>query len=1029
MKRDPVPKPLRLAKLTPPRLPKIVERLRLYRELDRRRGKQPLVWVVGAPGVGKTTLVNSYLRHRKLKALWYRLDAGDQDPATLFHYLNRAVQAHVPRSDLVLPHLTAEYIGGLPVFTRRFFERMFSHRKVPRVLVLDNYQDLPPGSVMQHLLPLGIETLPQDVTAIVMSRELPPEEWVKLRADQQMSLMMEESLRLTDQEEQAFIALHLGKGQVVKFDQQRAALGITKGWLAGLILLIEQMKGKRSLEQAALSTEDLQVTFEYLAQEALGHLGPMEQDLLVRSAVFPWMTGEMLGQLSGYPAAGKVLEHLARRRFFTERGPGGHPVYHYHPLFRAFLRHRFEACFSPEEGKTIWRQAGHLLEGLGEPDEVVELFKQAGEVQEIIRLIQSHAATLLNQGRSDTLLTWLGSVPEEWFDEHPWLWFWSAAALMVVKPEVSQLQFQRAQEGFERQGEGLGQILSMTGYIESLIGHWGDLTELDDWLPKLEGLLVAFPGPFPVEVEVRILAARILLALRPHEANEEIDGWAWRLLEVLDQLPNGTLKALGALSAVGWLTWTKPAAVLESTIGQIRPWVAEKYCPPILSTTVLFFETILYLHTGQVREAARGQHRGVTICEREGLNLLKIQITSQYIWSGLALGDWCSAKELLDGYKPIAEQHPGVHGLQYHALALWLALETQKWENVAYHLEEGNRRMNCGGSYQEGHWLLARALVHFELGQISQAHQDLERGAQVGEHNRLITIAALVPFIRAYFAFQTGEEKTGLSALSQGLSRTRTTGIRGSWFWRRSMMTMLCVKALEHDIEVAEAHEIIQKYDYRPETPPYNLYAWPWDVRISTLGLFRLEVGDTPVQFGRKVPRRVLALLKGIIAFGGRDVREDQVIDALWPEADGDRAYRAYATALHRLRKLLGDESLVIVKDRRISLDPYRCWVDVWALEKFLEQATTAEREGDRDKSLELCERGLGLYQGAFLDKEDDAVWAVPTRERLRKKYVAHVESLCRRWQGDGKVQEARQFFARALEIEAQLESLQDKAS
>ena len=52
-----------LAKLTPPRLPKIVERPRLYHELDQGRQK-PIVWVEGQAGMGKTTLAASYVRAR-----------------------------------------------------------------------------------------------------------------------------------------------------------------------------------------------------------------------------------------------------------------------------------------------------------------------------------------------------------------------------------------------------------------------------------------------------------------------------------------------------------------------------------------------------------------------------------------------------------------------------------------------------------------------------------------------------------------------------------------------------------------------------------------------------------------------------------------------------------------------------------------------------------------------------------------------------------------------------------------------------
>jgi len=132
-----------LAKLTPPRLPKVVERTWLYKQLDHARKQRPIIWITGLPGMGKTTLITSYLRARKLKPLWYQIDSGDADLATFFHYLGLACTHAAPRYKQPLPHLTPEYLPGLPIFTRRFFETLYSRFKTPTLLIFDNYQEVP----------------------------------------------------------------------------------------------------------------------------------------------------------------------------------------------------------------------------------------------------------------------------------------------------------------------------------------------------------------------------------------------------------------------------------------------------------------------------------------------------------------------------------------------------------------------------------------------------------------------------------------------------------------------------------------------------------------------------------------------------------------------------------------------------------------------------------------------------------------------------------------------------------------------
>ena len=57
-------------------------------------------------------------------------------------------------------------------------------------------------------------------------------------------------------------------------------------------------------------------------------------------------------------------------------------------------------------------------------------------------------------------------------------------------------------------------------------------------------------------------------------------------------------------------------------------------------------------------------------------------------------------------------------------------------------------------------------------------------------------------------------------------------------------------------------------------------------------------------------------------------------MDALWPEADGDMAQQSFATALHRLRQLLGNEKAIQRQEGQLTLDDRFCWVDVWAFER-----------------------------------------------------------------------------------------------
>jgi hypothetical protein len=85
-----------------------------------------IVWVSAPAGAGKSSLGSSWGEARQLRVAWYQVDAGDADPATLFHYLGLAAKAAAGAQRVELPHLTPEYLPRLDVFVRRFYEGFFA---------------------------------------------------------------------------------------------------------------------------------------------------------------------------------------------------------------------------------------------------------------------------------------------------------------------------------------------------------------------------------------------------------------------------------------------------------------------------------------------------------------------------------------------------------------------------------------------------------------------------------------------------------------------------------------------------------------------------------------------------------------------------------------------------------------------------------------------------------------------------------------------------------------------------------------
>ena len=110
-----------------------------------------------------------------------------------------------------------------------------------------------------------------------------------------------------------------------------------------------------------------------------------------------------------------------------------------------------------------------------------------------------------------------------------------------------------------------------------------------------------------------------------------------------------------------------------------------------------------------------------------------------------------------------------------------------------------------------------------------------------------------------------------------------------------------------------------------------------------------------------------IAVLKSLLALGGRDVPEARLADKLWPGSEADAAHEALAVNLHRLRKLLGSQDAVDLRDGRISLNPEMCWVDAWTFESLVEQSGAPQ---GTDDSRNPPPRGLRERDLAFERRE-----------------------------------------------------------
>ncbi len=658
-----------LAKLNPPRLPAIVERPRLYQLLDRAR-KRPVIWINAPPGFGKTTLVASYLRARKVRPLWYQVDEGDSDIATFFHYLSVAAKQAAPRYRTPLPHLTPEYLQGLPTFTRRFFEQLYARLKPPTLLILDNYQEVPLDSLFHETVALGIETLPEKIGMVIISRALPPSAFARLQATQQIHSISEQDLRLTKSEARAVVLLHTGPNEPPRSVQIEALHDKLQGWVAGLVLELEQAKAIRS-EQAVAAEETPQVIFNYLAREVMQRLSPEAQNVLLRTAFLPDMTATMAEKLTGEASAGDMLAGLYQSRYFTERRAEGAYIYQYHPLFREFLRAHARATLRPDEVTEIQRAAASLLEEAERIEDAVALYIEAGQTQEIIRLVLTRAPDLLQQGRSQTLERWLAQLPAIHFEQEPWLFYWLASCRLSTAPLEAEDIYARAFELFKAQRNMAGVLLTLSGIVSAIQFSWIDISRYDRWIDVMLAMAppdVSFPSK---EIDIQFTFSILTALMWRRRQPSLVTAWINRAKHILEEVPDVEKYSFLAAVLGNFFTWIGDLESADKYSRILRSAAESEASPPLMRLVYYANRAIVDWSCGDPKESLRLVEQGLAISRKSGVHVFDVALLAAGVYASLFRNDVVSAEHYLEQSGSLLTHPAHVMRANYLFCRLW----------------------------------------------------------------------------------------------------------------------------------------------------------------------------------------------------------------------------------------------------------------------------------------------------------------------------------------------------------------------
>ena len=391
------------SKLRPPLIrPGTVRRSSLIERLAR-GDHRPIVSVVAPAGYGKTTLLSQWAERNGQAFAWVSVDEGDNDAKVLLSYVAEALDAVEPLDERVFDAL-ASPASSVPGSVVPRLGRAFASMTAPVVLVLDDVHVLRDVECRAALSVLA-DHVPGGSRLAFAGRAQPPLRIARLRAEGKIMEIGPDDLSLTCGEASSLLRnvdVALAGDDVAELHER------TEGWPAGLYLAALYLREGGSFASASFSFGgDDRLVGGYLESEFLSRISRQQRAFLTRTAVLERMCGPLCDAVLDAGGSAAILADLAGSNLLLVPLDRRGEWYRYHHLFRDMLLaelQRLEPGLMPVLRR---RAAGWCLDN-GWPEEALEYFMAAGDVDGAARLVGQLAVPAYRQGRVTTIQRWFG---------------------------------------------------------------------------------------------------------------------------------------------------------------------------------------------------------------------------------------------------------------------------------------------------------------------------------------------------------------------------------------------------------------------------------------------------------------------------------------------------------------------------------------------------------------------------------------------------------------------------------------------
>ncbi|MFU0965434.1 HTH-type transcriptional regulator MalT [Kluyvera ascorbata] len=400
----------------PVRLEHTVVRERLLAKLSGANNYR-LALITSPAGYGKTTLVSQWAAGMSDLG-WYSLDEGDNQQERFASYLIAAIQqatgGHCEASENMVQK--RQYASLSSLFSQLFIE--LSEWQRPLYLVIDDYH-LITNPVIHDAMRFFLRHQPENLTLVVLSRNLPQLGIANLRVRDQLLEVGSQQLSFTHAETKQFFDCRLASP--IEVAESSRLCDDVAGWATALQLIALSARQRNNATQhsarrlAGINASHLS---DYLVDEVLDNVDRETRNFLLKSSLLRSMNDSLIARVTGEENGQMRLEEIERQGLFLQRMDNSGEWFNYHPLFCSFLRQRCQWELAAELPE-IHRAAAESWMAQGFPSEAIHHALAAGDPKMLRDILLNHAWGLFHHSELALLEESLSALPWQSLLENP----------------------------------------------------------------------------------------------------------------------------------------------------------------------------------------------------------------------------------------------------------------------------------------------------------------------------------------------------------------------------------------------------------------------------------------------------------------------------------------------------------------------------------------------------------------------------------------------------------------------------------